>query len=69
MSNSLTWNQLKEKAKEMWYDDCYSIYPGVEWLTKGRYCFDKDGTFLYDGNVIATDIEYDKMLMIMRGLE
>lgn len=64
-----SWEELKEEAKKIWYDDCYSIHETFEWLVKGKYCFDKDGTFLCDDRVVATDLSYENMLAIMKALQ
>lgn len=65
----MDWNQLKEKAKEMGYN--LDIVPNA--LSNTDYLdvvFYKDGrVMVMDEYIIARDISYDKMLMIMRGLE
>ena len=71
----MTWEELKEKAKEMGADvfDNGGIY-------FGHLRFEEDGTIYVDPAhydweelgetiTIASDRTYDEMLMIMRGLE
>ena len=77
----MTWEELKEKAKEMGYR--YSIHTdtGVPYFAKNNIEFCENGNIMYNdtedwGNThyacihyIAVCRTYDKMLMIMRGLE
>ena len=67
----MTWEELKEKAKEMGYRtderfvmrDKYNKNKNVYSMT-----FFEDGDVMI-GSVCLNDVSYDKMLMIMRGLE
>ena len=60
----MDWEELKEKATEMGYNDCGS------YLEKGRYIFRENGCVLLSKHyLIAVDRNEEQMLMIMRGLE
>lgn len=59
----MTWQELKEKAKEMGY-----IYDDGS-LMKDGWSFDVDGDIWFFGNLLTKERTYKKMLMIMRGLE
>ena len=66
----MTWEELKEKAKGMHF------YKGIgisHITVDGWLKFMEDGTILTDGGFSwqkrASNVSYDKMLMIMRGLE
>ena len=60
----MDWNQLKEKAKEMGYNDC------GDYLETGNFTFRKSGSVVYKiYHLIALDRTPEQMLMIMRGLE
>ena len=69
----ITWDELKEKAKEMGYVE--ELFPNecYESIKKYDFLFDKTGWFSVerDNEIIniAYGLDYDKMLMIMRGLE
>ena len=72
----MTWDELKEKAKEMGYEVkkdtvwCQKYFTG-ELFTLDGITFTEDGTVFLDGygNVVAYDRTPEQMLMIMRGLE
>ena len=75
----MTWEELKEKAKEMGYK--WGVYfNGEEYLIKPnkndsayRNIFEKSGTFnlewAEDAIIIGSNLSPEQMLMIMRGLE
>ena len=75
----MTWEELKEKAKEMGYDDAFYAF-GDELLIKPnkhdsayRNIFEESGTFKLecadDEIIIGSNLSKEQMLMIMRGLE
>ena len=68
----MTWDELKEKAKEMGYKG----HENVEW--SGLYTrvgddnivtFYKDGHIEINNELLMSDRTPEQMLMIMRGLE
>ena len=73
----MTWEELKEKAKEMGYE--IVTYMTVKQEQKDAICgeyitFKPDGSIWFNDDCggayrAYTDKSYDKMLMIMRGLE
>lgn len=73
----MTWQELKEKAKEMGWQICH--YRKIKNELKECLCDDyirfcEDGSISLDddcgGSYTAYEnISYDKMLMIMRGLQ
>ena len=72
----MDWNQLKEKAKEIGYNEEPILENGIVWLTKKRLyfdlCFNNDGMVLLDGDeeyILAKERTPEQMLMIMMGLE
>ena len=70
----MTWDELKEKAKEMGYTSGID-YRGVEYLCKSdigiTFYQNEDVTVYADDDewLLKCGVKYDKMLMIMRGLE
>ena len=68
----MTWDELKEKAKEMGYNTFTSVnHKWGEWVATpdNDWSFDIGGTVMYDGLVLALDRTPEQMLMIMKGLE
>lgn len=67
----MTWEELKEKAKEMGYDINDLRLKEVEWLTSkdGKWDFLDDGTIMHDNYVVALDRTPEQMLAIMKALE
>ena len=67
----MTWDELKTKAKEMGYEP-QKDYGGKS-IGKDGIVFCADGfvKVYYDEKcrILKTDCAYDKMFMIMRGLE
>ena len=60
----MTWEELKEKAQEMGYNDC------GDYLETGNFTFRKSGSVVYKMyHLIALNRTPEQMLMIMRGLE
>ena len=67
----MTWDELKEKAKEMGYRDNGNVFQSLE---KGKYLFFEEGNvFFCDTNSLPICFAFNKtpeqMLMIMRGVE
>ena len=67
----MTWEELKEEAKKTTiYWNFYSNITGTsEWITDHCWCFDKDGTVMFNGEVVAHDRTPDQMLAIMKALQ
>lgn len=67
----MTWDELKEKAKEMGY----LLYESKEheWTnyiySDSGISFTIGGTVMFNGSVVAFDRTPEQMLIIMRGLE
>lgn len=70
----MTWEELKEKAKEMGYKSGID-YMDVEYLCKSDigitfYQNEYVTVYAHDNEcILKRGVKYDKMLMIMRGLE
>ena len=66
----MTWDELKEKVKEM---GCYRYHSTLtyseEWITDGVWTFDNYGEIKCNGEIVSTHRTPEQMLMIMRGLE
>jgi len=67
----MTWEELKEEAKKMGYNVFDSVNIKVaSWIETpdNNWCFDRDGTIMYDGLVVAFDRTPDQMYQIMLAL-
>ena len=59
----MTWEELKEKAKEMGYADNGNYFGDI--IVE----FDEDGTIWVEGSKLASNRTYDQMLAIMKALQ
>ena len=72
----MTWDELKEEAKKMGYNEEPILENGIVWITKKRLsfdlCFNNDGMVLLDGDeeyILAKDRTPSQMLAIMKALQ
>ena len=64
----MTWEEFKKKAEKLGYYDCddfVKIYIYKKGISVEFY---ENGDIEIDGFVILVDIEYDRMLLIMKAL-
>ena len=65
----MTWDEFKEKAKEIGYSDLDDYVKKYNDRTKYMLAFYENGEIEIDDFVVVVVDDYEKMLMIMRGLE
>ena len=66
----MTWEELKEKAKEMGYSEIRTFYYDDDGYEVDSCALSNGLLTIYnDGRIVGSGLKPEQMLMIMRGLE
>ena len=64
----MTWEEFKKKAEKLGYYDCDDLVKRNIYKKGITVAFYENGDIEIDDFVILADIEYDRMLLIMKAL-